>query len=133
MFLFVGYCGIRDNADAWRQSLLLLRFFLAALNADIHVVGIFPFLLVGEALLLEAARVVKFILCLHRHKDEDDCSKDNGDREDYCKGNDKDGIFNVKGKGVKMIIMMMTSTIITGTVIIMITMTITDRINDAKI
>src|SRR6266851_5185903 len=56
---FFGDCGVRDNADPWRQS-LLLAFFLAAPDVDIHVVGISPLLFVGAPQLPEAAFVEAF-------------------------------------------------------------------------
>lgn len=58
---FFGDCGVRDNADARRQS-LLLAFFLAALDVDIDVVGVSLLLFIGAPLLRKAALVVPFAI-----------------------------------------------------------------------
>src|SRR4030088_582361 len=55
-FFFVGHCRIGDNADTWRQS-LLLAFFFALLDIDIHVVRISPLFFIGAFLLPETTFV----------------------------------------------------------------------------
>ncbi len=52
---------MRDNAEPRRQS-LLFAFFFAALDVDIHVVGVSPLLLERAALLPEAAFVQAFAI-----------------------------------------------------------------------
>jgi len=58
-FFFVGHCCIGDNADTWRQS-LLLAFFLALLDIDIHVVRVSPPFFIGAFLLPETTFVDAF-------------------------------------------------------------------------
>ena len=58
---FLGDCGVKDKTETWRQS-LLLAFFLALLDVNVHVVRVSPLLLNGAALLPEAALVEAFAI-----------------------------------------------------------------------
>jgi hypothetical protein len=57
---FFGGCGVREDADAWRQS-LLLAFLFSFFNAQVRIVGVFQALLVAPSLLPEPALIVAFM------------------------------------------------------------------------